>query len=104
MVILTQIHFRNCFSLCACVLLFFFFLYIYNEVSKTNLTLKYRSLVTDLSNDYHSIECLDIFGQSSESFLEMCTELGFDNRHLQFTISKLLLLFARGVSDIRQAG
>jgi len=40
--------------------------------------LKYRSLVTDLSNDYHSIEfinlsisCLGIFGQSSESFLTM---------------------------------
>ena len=58
--------------------------------------LKYRSLVTDLSNDYNSIEfinlsisCLGIGGQSSESFLTMCTKLGFDNQHLNFIISKL---------------
>ena len=49
------------------------------EINLTNNAgrkeLKYCSLVTDLSNDYHSIEfinlsisCLGIFGQSSESF------------------------------------
>ena len=50
---------------------------------------KYHSFVSDLTNDYHSIEfinlsisCFGIFGQSSESFLKMCIELGFDNRHL----------------------
>ena len=64
--------------------------------------LKYRSLVTDLSNDYHSIEfinlsisCLGIFGQSSESFLTMCTKLGFDNQHLNFIISKLSTIAIR---------
>ena len=58
--------------------------------------LKYHSLITDLANEYHSeefinlsISCLGIFGQSSESFLNMCTELGFDNQHIHFTISKL---------------
>jgi len=63
--------------------------------------LKYRSLVTDLSNDYHSIEfitlsvsSLGIFGQSSESFL-MCTKLGFDNKHLNFIISTLSAIVTR---------
>ena len=58
--------------------------------------LAYRSLVADLSNDYHSIEfinlsisCLGMFGLSSEYFFTMCTKLGFDNQHLNFTISKL---------------
>ena len=58
--------------------------------------LKYRALVTDLTNDYHSIEfinlsisSLGILGQSSEPFLKMCTKLGFDNQHLNFTTSKL---------------
>ena len=64
--------------------------------------LKYHSLVTDLTNDYHSIEfinlslsSLGIFGQSSESFLEMCTKLGFDNQHLNFPISKLSTIAIR---------
>ena len=64
--------------------------------------LKYHSLVTDLANEYHSVEfinlsinCLGIFGQSSESFLNMCTELGFDNHHLHFTISKLFAIAIR---------
>ena len=64
--------------------------------------LKCHSLVTDLSNDYHSIEfinlsisCLGISGQSSESFLTMCTKLGFDNQHLNFIISKLSTIAIR---------
>ena len=58
--------------------------------------LKYHSLVTYLANKYHSVEfinlsmsCLGTFGQTSASFLKMCTELGFDNQHLHFSISKL---------------
>ena len=46
---------------------------------------KYHSLLTDLSNDYHTIEiinlsmsCLGILGQSSDSFLKMWSELDFD--------------------------
>ena len=57
---------------------------------------KYRPLVADLASEHHSIEflslsisCLCIFGQSSESFLKMFTELGFDNEYFHFTISKL---------------
>ena len=49
---------------------------------------KCRSLITDLSNDYHSIEFINlsisnlgIFGQSSESFTKMCTKLRFDYQH-----------------------
>ena len=64
--------------------------------------LKYRSLLTDLSSDYHAIEfvnlslsCLGIFGQSSDSFLKMCTELGFDNHHLNFIVSKLSTIIIR---------
>ena len=64
--------------------------------------LKYHSLVTDLANEYHSVEfinlsisCLGIFDQSSKSFLNMCTELGFDNQHLHFAISKLSAIAIR---------
>ena len=64
------------------------------ETNQTNNArrkeLKYRSLVSDISNDYHSTEfinlsisCFGIFGQSSESFLKICIELGFGNRSLQ---------------------
>ena len=58
--------------------------------------LKYHSLLTDLSNDYHTIEfvnvfmsCLSIFSQSSEPFIKLCTELSFDNNNLHFIIYKL---------------
>ena len=39
MVGVTQIHFRNCFSLYACVLSFFFFLYIYIYIYKADLSI-----------------------------------------------------------------
>ena len=81
---------------------------------KTNLNnntrrkeLKYRSLLTDLRNDYHTIEfinlsmsCAGIFGQSSHSFLRMCIELGFDNYHLNFIISKLSTIIIHTTYDI----
>ena len=35
------------------------------------------------------------FGQLSESFLTMCTKLGFDNQHLNFIISKLSTIAIR---------
>ena len=64
--------------------------------------IKYRPLLTDLGNDYQTIEFIDlfmsyigIFGQSSESFIKMCTELGFDNHHLRFIISKLSTIIIR---------
>ena len=35
------------------------------------------------------ISCFGIFGNSSEPFLQVCSETGIDNRHLKFIISKL---------------
>ena len=73
--------------------------------------LKYRSLVTDLAKEYHSVEfinpsisCLGIFGQSSESFPNMYTELSFDNQHLNFTISKLSAIAIRTTNNIYRKG
>ena len=58
--------------------------------------LKYRPLLTDLAEDYNKIEfvnlcisCLGIFGNSSDSFLQMCNERGIENHDLRFIISKL---------------
>ena len=54
--------------------------------------LKYLPLLTDRGNDYQTIEsinlsmsCIVISCQSSESFIKICTELGFDNHHLRET-------------------
>ena len=62
-----------------------------NNTSRKEL--KYRSLLTDLSSDYHAIEfvnlsmsCLGRFGQSSDSFFKMCTECSYT------VLSMLLLL------------
>ena len=56
----------------------------------------------NINSDYHTIEfvnlsmsCLGIFGQSSDSFLKMCTELGFDNHNLNFIVSKLSTMIIR---------
>ena len=64
--------------------------------------LKYCSLRADLAKDYNmikfvnlSVSCLDIFSNSSESFLEMCSETGIDNRHLKLIISKLSNIIIR---------
>ena len=64
--------------------------------------LKCHSLVTDLTNTYHSEEFINlsmsflgIFGQTSASFLKMGTELVFDNQHFNFTISKLSAIAIR---------
>ena len=73
----------------------------YTEVSKKNHNahrkeLKYRPLLTDLAKDYSKIKvvnlcisCLGIFGNSSDSFLQMLNERGIDNHDLRFIISKL---------------
>ena len=58
--------------------------------------LKHRPLLIDLAKDYIkikfvnlSVSCLGIFGNSSESFLQMSNETGIGNLHLIFIISKL---------------
>ena len=57
---------------------------------------KYRPLLRDLGNKYRlvkfvnlSISCLGIFGQSSDSFLQMCKEVDIDQCHRNFVISKM---------------
>ena len=64
--------------------------------------LKYRPLLTDLAKDYNKIEfvnlcisCLGIFGNSSDSFLQMCNERGIENLDLRFIISKLSTIIIR---------
>ena len=64
--------------------------------------LRYRSLRADLTKDFNkikfvnlSVSCLGIFGNSSESFLQMCSETGIDNRHLKFIISMLSNIIIR---------
>ena len=64
--------------------------------------LKYRPLLTDLAKDYNKIEfvnlcisCLGIFGNSSDSFLQMCNERGIENHDLRFIISKLSTIIIR---------
>ena len=64
--------------------------------------LKYRPLLTDLAKDYNKIRfvnlcisCLGIFGNSSDSFLQMCNERGIENHDLRFIISKLSTIIIR---------
>ena len=64
--------------------------------------LKYRPPLTDLANDYkqvkfinHSINCLDIFGNSSDSFRKLCMERGINNGDLNFIISKISSIIIR---------
>ena len=64
--------------------------------------LKYRPLLTDLAKDYNKIKfvnlcisCLGIFGNSSDSFLQMCNERGIENHDLRFIISKLSTIIIR---------
>ena len=64
--------------------------------------LKYGPLVTNLANDYNKvnsvnlcISCFGIFGNSSDSFLEMCNERGIENRDLRSIISKLSKIIIR---------
>ena len=56
---------------------------------------KYRPLLTDLAKHYNRIRfaslcisCLVIFGNSSDSFPQMCNERDIENRDIRFIISK----------------
>ena len=64
--------------------------------------LKYHPLLTDLAKDYNkikfvnlSISCLGMFGNSSDSFLQMCNERGINNHDLRLIISKLSTIIIR---------
>ena len=57
---------------------------------------KYRPLLKDLNCDYRQVQffnlfmsCLGIFGQSSNSFLEMCKCIGIDQSHLNYILNKI---------------
>ena len=57
---------------------------------------KYRYLLNDLTSKYRhvklvnlSIGSLGIFGQSSDSFIQMCSDLAIDKAHIRYIITKL---------------
>ena len=63
---------------------------------------KYRPLLKDLNCDYRqvqfvslSISCLGIFGQSSDSFLEMCKCIGIDQSYLNYILNKISSIIIR---------
>ena len=80
-----------------------------STVVETNLDInshreeeKYRSLLKDLSCDYRQVQfvnlsmsCLGIFGQSSDSFLEMCKCIGIDQSHLNYIFKKISSIIIR---------
>ena len=78
---------------------------LYNNAHRKEL--KYRPLHTDLAKDYNKIKfvnlcisCLAIFGNSSDSYLQMCNDRGIDNHDLRFTISKLSTITIRATCYI----
>ena len=64
--------------------------------------LMYHPLLTDLAKDYNKtkfvnlcISCLGIFGNSSDSFLQMFNERDIDNHALGFIISNVSAIIIR---------
>ena len=57
--------------------------------------LQYRSLVTDLSNDYHSIEFINQSFHKLSWYIWSVVRIGFDNQHLNFIIFKLSTIAIR---------
>ena len=58
---------------------------------------KYRYLLHDLESNYRhvkfvnlSISSLGIFGQSCNSFIQMCTDLSINTGHTRYIITKLI--------------
>ena len=63
---------------------------------------KYRSLLKDFNCDYRQIQfvnlsmsCIGIFGQSSDSFLEMYKRIGIDQSHLNYILNKISSIIIR---------
>ena len=57
---------------------------------------KYRPLLKDLNCDHRQVQfvnlsmsCLGIFGQSSDSFLEMCKRIGIEQSNLNYILTKI---------------
>ena len=64
--------------------------------------LKYCPLLVDLDKAYDRIEfvnlrisSLGIFGNASDSFLQMCNEIGIDKHHFNFIVTKLSTVIIR---------
>ena len=61
--------------------------------------LKYRPLLVDLDNAYDRIEfvylCISSLGNSSDSFLQMCNDIGIDKHHINFIVTKLSTIIIR---------
>ena len=81
---------------CIIVYVILFKYYKVSIIITNHKELKYHSLRADLTKDFNkikfvnlSVRCLGIFGNSSESVLQMCSKTGINNHHLNFVISKL---------------
>ena len=68
---------------------------------------KYRPLLKDLNCDYQQVQffnlsmsCLGIFGQSSDSFLEMYKRIGIDQRQPNYILNKVSSIIIRTTYDI----
>ena len=63
---------------------------------------KYRYLLNDLTSKYRHVEfvnlsigSLGIFGQSCDSFIQMCSDLSIDKAHTNYIITKLSTIIIR---------
>ena len=63
---------------------------------------KYRYLPNDLTSKYRHVEfvnlsigSLGIFGQSCDSFIQMCSDLTIDKAHTNYIITKLSTIIIR---------
>ena len=72
------------------------------NINASRKMLKYRPLLVDLDNAYDRIEfvylcisSLGIFGNSSDSFLQMCNDIGIDKHNLNFIVTKLSTIIIR---------
>ena len=72
------------------------------NINANRKELKYRPLQVDLDKAYDRlifvnlcISYLDIFGNSSDSFLQMCHDIGIEKHHLNFIVTKLSTIIIR---------
>ena len=72
------------------------------NINASRKELKYRPLQVDLYKAYDRIKfvnlcisSLGIFGNSSDSFLQMCHDIGIDKHHLNFIVTKLSTIIIR---------
>ena len=72
------------------------------HINTSRKELKYRPLQADLDKAYDRIKfinlcisSLGIYGNSSDSFLQMCHDIGIDKHHLNFIATKLSTIIIR---------